>query len=659
MDIAIAPATVKFEFVEEHDDFLGLFPHRFDYIYADYPLVSDKPTWRTERRYPLSDRLLQQGNHLYGVRFGTKTNYCMLDVDRDSLYHPCRDPFAIDRILEALEPFGLVSYVACTSSYSGGLHLYFPFDQAQKSWLVGAAVSDGLKNAGFLVTPGQLEVFPNAKKFYSGSGSSSKPSSLALFNAHRLPLQVGSYLLDDDFQTVWSDRHQFVKRWRFCQSRNIVDSETLKSWINRTSYARPPLSQRVEKFLQDLNSEIDLGWTGRGQTNRLLGRIAIRCYVFHHVLYGGNPLEDEDLVRTIVETAEQLPGYSEWCQHKHEIGDRAREWARSIENSHYYHYGINRKPSTSSSPRVSDNDESQKSRIWNNQKAQETKARIQRAINQLLKEGSLPGSITERFRILIQCGIGGASLYKYKDLWHPHYWKPSREPSQGSQSLLAVEVSNSSGSALSNSSGDRSLAISSLEGSNFSGSSFSDSVDGSVSVPDACVAGMELEVKLGLDIAKVEKLTALAASESHLQVCPLNALAHGLSDQHCVRLGDTRFGTSSEVSSEVSYWDARVRLCVGLKAPCASWFSDNRLGGWLGISGCRPSQRAVWDWSADSCVDSCMESYEPVQGRLSRYQLLQRYLGYWAIARWQVLLAALAHSGFLQWLVCWGNHEPP
>lgn len=109
----------QFKYVSEWDnEFLALFPHRFDYIWAEHPLPGAGVEWKTESRHPLSDRLIQQGTYLYGVRFGAETNYCLLDIDINSLYHPKRDPFAIARITAALEPLGLVSYIACTSERS-------------------------------------------------------------------------------------------------------------------------------------------------------------------------------------------------------------------------------------------------------------------------------------------------------------------------------------------------------------------------------------------------------------------------------------------------------------------------------------------------------------------------------------------------------------
>ena len=99
MTAKVAATLRQFEYVQEWDDeFLKLFPHRFDYIYALHPEPGTKPDWKTQSNHPLSDRLIRQGAYLYGVRFGAQTNYLMLDIDSSSIYHPHRDEFAIHRI---------------------------------------------------------------------------------------------------------------------------------------------------------------------------------------------------------------------------------------------------------------------------------------------------------------------------------------------------------------------------------------------------------------------------------------------------------------------------------------------------------------------------------------------------------------------------------
>ncbi len=84
--MAIAQLATHFRCVRERGDhFLALFPHRFDYIWAEYPNPGENVEWKTESRHPLSDRLIQQGSYLYGVRFGAETRYCLLDIDAGSL----------------------------------------------------------------------------------------------------------------------------------------------------------------------------------------------------------------------------------------------------------------------------------------------------------------------------------------------------------------------------------------------------------------------------------------------------------------------------------------------------------------------------------------------------------------------------------------------
>lgn len=401
------PQQPKFQSVQEWDDrFLDLFPHRHDYIWAEHPKPGQKPDWQTESRHPLSDRLIRQGSYLYGVRFGAKTHYILFDIDTQSPYHPRRDPFAISRLVAALEPLGLIKYIACTSSYSGGIHLYFPFEQAQDSYKLARVVQVLLENAGFIFSPGLLEIFPNDRGFVDGIP--------ALYAAHRLPMQAGSYLLNSNYDIIWSNQQTFVQQWQFAQQHNQLDHKTLAQVFKTAKRKKYRISGKANKFLNDLTTEIYQGWTGFGQTNHLLGRIAMYAYVFWHSLNGCAPLEGRTLVRQIVEIAKSLPGYTEFCRHQHEIEQRAEEWATCVESSHYYPYGIGKnKPEPSL--------ELQSHPTWHEQKQEDARERIRKAIAQLLETNTLPARPTARFNALVQHGIGGATLYKHKDLWHPEH----------------------------------------------------------------------------------------------------------------------------------------------------------------------------------------------------------------------------------------------
>ncbi|MGB3613696.1 MAG: hypothetical protein WBA10_07880 [Elainellaceae cyanobacterium] len=397
--------------MKESSDFLSLFPHRYDFLHAEHPAPNRRPAWKTEHRYPLSDRLIQQGDRLFGVRFGPTTCYALLDIDSGSHYHPQHDSQGINQILGALEPLGLVSYIACTSSYSGGLHLYFPFEEIQSSQRLAQAMKGCLQQAGLTLVAGQLELFPNPR-LYSGDF---QVSTTPLFNGHRLPLQTGSYLLNDGFHPIWTSPEQFVDQWQQCRAQNDVTAAGLRQILKRQR-RQYIVSGKANKFLNDLNADIEPGWTGPSQTNHLLGRIALRSYVFGHVLSSGEPLSGQALTDAIVAIAKALPGYEEWCQHRHEIEQRAEEWTRCVEASKYYPYGFNQK---SVEPEVIRRD-------WNQEQFAKTSAKIQAAVVDLIRVG-LPGTATARFKALLAYGIGGGSLYRHKKLWHPDYLSTSAE----------------------------------------------------------------------------------------------------------------------------------------------------------------------------------------------------------------------------------------
>lgn len=433
----------SFTYIQEGNDaFLSLFPHRYDYIYAPYPELGFSPHWQTESRYPLSDRLIHQGGVLYGVRFGQATRYCLLDIDADSAYHPQTHPQAFTRVLQILEDVGLVSPLICCSSHSGGLHVYFPLGSSYASWELGNGLTQLLQNKGIVVRGGQLEVFPNAKTYVDAG-------QLSLFNAHRLPLQQDSYILDDSLEPIYSSELVFTKRWQSCCDRNVLDARKLARISKQHQYRQSYLSTKADKFLADLNIEIEPGWTDYGQTNRILGRIAMRAYIFHHVINGDEPLSGAPLAKAIVETAIALPGYQEWCRHQHEIEERASEWAKCVEASHYFPYGYSKgryktKSTDATPPKTS-------KESWNHQRAKATQEKIKQAVLTLIADNCFPATTTARFKALLQYGIGGASLYRYRYLWHPESLSTQEESSlqppqlQSSDSRLdcVVDASNS------------------------------------------------------------------------------------------------------------------------------------------------------------------------------------------------------------------------
>jgi hypothetical protein len=417
------------------EPFLKLWPHRFDFLYAPHPEPNTAPNWRTERRYPLADRTIEQGEQLHGVRFGKTTAYVMIDIDWGSAYHPHRHADKICRIRQAMESIGLVESLVCTSSDSGGLHLYFPLDVAQKSYAIGIAVTALMERQGLKVKPGQLEVFPNARP-YSRSGFP------PLFNGHRLPMQNGSLLLNQNLDPLlWSNQDTFAQHWQRARQRNQVDQVAIQRLV-KTRRQKFAITTSAEKFLNDLNAEIQEGWTDNGQTNRILGRIAMRSYVFGEVLYAVEPLIGDALVEDVIKIAKQLPGYEEYCNHRHDLEKRAKEWSRSIEQgAHYFPYGRKELKIIGLETPIKENNRD----LWNRKRSDDARQRIQDAVTDLLNKEKLASQTTARFNQLIEYGVGGSTLYRHKDLWDPKSIQIKDSPKEimgKSRNLLYPVVSN-------------------------------------------------------------------------------------------------------------------------------------------------------------------------------------------------------------------------
>ena len=412
---------------ETLDGFLNIWDHRHDYIHAPHPDPGEKPDWKTESRHPVSDRILIQGAELYGVRPGPETTYSLLDIDQGSPYHPRRDPFAIERIYEALEPLGLLSHIPLTSSHSGGLHIYSPLGSSFPSWQIGLVITTLLENKGFKVIPGWLEVFPNRKPFAADG-------SYSLFNAHRLPIQQGSYLLNDDLQPISGSQTVFVHHWNQAKAHNDISTKVLERTIRQAQRKAYKVTGKAQKFLNDLFAEIEPGWTGSGQTNHILGRITMRSYIFGHLLGAEAPLTGKALAEDIASVARALPGFKDYCGHQHDLDQRAKEYARAIEkSSRYYPYTSGKvvKPKTG---------------LTENQRRElEAREHIRLATLELGEQGNLPSGITARFLLLCAYQISGDTLYKNKDLWHPNYISEEQEQAL----LVKTEAACAGGAAAS------------------------------------------------------------------------------------------------------------------------------------------------------------------------------------------------------------------
>jgi len=373
--------------------------------------------WRT-LQYEMSPRNLWRGwqdpYKLVGVRFGRTTNYAMIDLDILGRY--CNAD-TVTTIKDALETIGITRTLPIRSSVSGGLHLYVPLAEGLPTFDLACIIEQCLIALGFEIEKGHLEIFPNTKTY--------GVDTFIEYNGHRLPLQPqsGSCLLDDDLNPIGNRLSDFFASWEWAAQGQ--DMEMLRAALPHGREARKQesrrrkLSRKAGVWKADLDDEIAQGWTGPGQTNRLIKAIAERGHVFEG-------LSGSELVNYIVDVATSSPGYEQYCGHQPDIYKRAREWARSIPNL-YWPYGTREKPKPPPGGK-------------NAVKADDARRRIAEAISKI--QDSEPFTTIRNFahRIAEVACSSVKTVYKNADLWHPKKASVTAEPIQVSVKA-AMELS--------------------------------------------------------------------------------------------------------------------------------------------------------------------------------------------------------------------------
>jgi hypothetical protein len=296
--------------------FASLFPHGWEWI------VNRDGQWTTNSKYPLTPRDLiekwRSPNEIVGVRFGKETSYLMLDIDAGSQYHPQHNERSLTAIRAAMESIGLVRHVALRSSSSNGLHLYFPLPYSINSFKLACAARHALEKAKLTIKDGTIEQFPNPKAFN------------AQFKGHRLPLQEGSYILNDDLQPYSQTLATFLALWdkaTIAQDLELLEEAIAKAPKPRTYQCKQ--QGKGTEWRTNIEARIEIGWTGKGQTNEMLFQIAIKHRVFDGID------DPNELAHAIATTAKNCQGFYEYSNHTREIESRALYTAQSVMITHY------------------------------------------------------------------------------------------------------------------------------------------------------------------------------------------------------------------------------------------------------------------------------------------------------------------------------------
>ncbi|HHP7229872.1 MAG TPA: hypothetical protein ACFCUY_03310 [Xenococcaceae cyanobacterium] len=425
--------------------FIAWFPHRWNFIEADefdsnHPKVSrkvrrqawkqahkaaksqgkSKPNWRTVTEYRIEPVVLwyrwKDFNDLVGVSFDKQTLYAVADIDRGSPIHPYNDEKAFREWLRSFEEIGLYSYVIIRSSFSDGLHIYFPLPKKTGTFNLACALQICSENAGVKVKSGELEIFPNTKNFCRY-----KPTA---YKAHRMPLQphTGSTILDNDLNPIGDSTELFCDQMEWAAARQDmkvleVACNVAREIINFRRFGTRSKTQ-LAKFKRDLEIMIAEGWTDKAQSNFLLGKIAAYGMIF-------TEHEGEELANYIAQTAIACDGYQEHCNHHHDIERRARDYGKSAER-YYWKPGTPRKRAGTYKSNFCNFTNSNPNH--NQQVAEKAQNRIIDGVNSLLSKGinlivtgivAFRKALREEIQKLHGVSVGIATLNKYDHLWHP------------------------------------------------------------------------------------------------------------------------------------------------------------------------------------------------------------------------------------------------
>jgi hypothetical protein len=415
---------------QEGQRFCQFFNHRFNFIKAPNA-GKEAPEWQTISAYPIEHRNLWNAfldpKTLVGLSFAPTTHYALLDIDSNSPYHPANNEKAFRELLGAYEDVGFNESITLQSSGSGGLHVYLVLPKEEPTHKLAVMLKLTAIRSGFIVKDGTLEIFPNAKPY-----NKEHPTP---YKAHRLPLQEGSFLLDQNFDPYSNNIKTFLDLADSVACAQDID--VIEAAIEAADKAKAFRhikgdGKKAAAFAQDLKEQIQEGWTDFGQTNDLLRVIGTYGRVFEGL--GGQELADY-----IANTAKSLPGYQEYCRHQHQLNRRALEWARCVEKF-YYPYGS--QPTRGGTFQeiidqgTKENQGNRERRDQGTRENQVNKERQQSAVDRIKegvdylrrtlselprKVGEMKDALLETLSSLFGVRPSDKTLNKHKELWHPQF----------------------------------------------------------------------------------------------------------------------------------------------------------------------------------------------------------------------------------------------
>ena len=268
--------------------------------------------------------LVLHPGQIVGLRHRAQTRLLVLDIDA---HQPSPSPYwsaagpesspALQRLITAAETVGSMPAVVRTPS--GGWHLLIVLPEAvptsEAAWLARALVA----RAALHLAPGQLEAFPSPLPFDAAAPRDRRRSA-----GFRLPGQAGGAVWIggpvgwcDEPGTVWAELEAAL---------DGTAPDDLPAWQSIRTEAQAACRDARPSCLpafarRAARRPCAIAWTGPGQTNKNLGKIA-------NILY--QPGEDcEALGRRIAAAARSSAGFAQFASadSRQRLDAWARAWA--------------------------------------------------------------------------------------------------------------------------------------------------------------------------------------------------------------------------------------------------------------------------------------------------------------------------------------------
>ena len=154
---------------------------------------------------------------------------------------------------------------------------------------------------------GVMQKAPNKKAFN------------AEHNGHRLPLQDGSFILDEDFRCISNAKAAFLTQWQCCAAGQ--DEAVLTAQLTQKRLPVPlPVSP---------SSLPPIGWKKVGQSNEVMKQLTN----YGHEVVGHSTIQV--LGDWIVSVAPQLPGFDQFASEESRNDLTRRGWAYRWAKSHF------------------------------------------------------------------------------------------------------------------------------------------------------------------------------------------------------------------------------------------------------------------------------------------------------------------------------------